>query len=98
MEREKSSEAVLKVLVVDDEEDIRELVGMNLKRQGFAVAVAGDGISALAVAKTSPRRSTPHSSAGFLSTARSSTVATPASRPSSVPVQQPTRYVRLPTT
>ena len=44
-------EAVLKVLVVDDEEDIRDLVGMNLKRQGFSVVLAADGIAALTVAK-----------------------------------------------
>lgn len=51
MDRANSSEAVLKVLVVDDEQDIRELVGMNLKRQGFAVSFAGDGIAALKVAR-----------------------------------------------
>lgn len=51
MDRTKSSEAVLKVLVVDDEEDIRELVGMNLKRQGFSVTTAADGIEAVQKAK-----------------------------------------------
>ena len=51
MEMTKSKEAVLKVLVVDDEEDIRDLVGMNLKRQGFKVSLAADGIAALKVAK-----------------------------------------------
>ncbi|MDG2122764.1 MAG: response regulator transcription factor [Verrucomicrobiales bacterium] len=51
MDQANKSEAVLKVLVVDDEQDIRELVGMNLKRQGFAVSLAADGIAALEVAR-----------------------------------------------
>lgn len=51
MDQANKSGAVLKVLVVDDEQDIRELVGMNLKRQGFAVSLAADGIAALEVAR-----------------------------------------------
>lgn len=38
------------VLVVDDEEAIRELVRFNLERAGFRVAVAADGAEALAQA------------------------------------------------
>ncbi len=36
-----------RVLVVDDEADIRELVRYNLEREGFAVEEAGDGPQAL---------------------------------------------------
>ncbi|ADU51721.1 two component transcriptional regulator, winged helix family [Thermaerobacter marianensis DSM 12885] len=36
------------VLVVDDEADIRRLLRLYLKRAGFAVVEAGDGVSALA--------------------------------------------------
>ena len=41
----------VKVLVVDDEEDIRRLVAMNLRRAGFAVVEAADGQEALDVAR-----------------------------------------------
>jgi len=37
-----------KVLIVDDEPDITELVSYNLKKAGFAVAAAADGEEALA--------------------------------------------------
>ena len=40
-----------KVLVVDDEEDIRRLVAMNLTRAGFDVLTAADGREALALAR-----------------------------------------------
>ncbi len=36
-----------KVLVVEDERDIAELIGFNLKRTGYAFDVAHDGITAL---------------------------------------------------
>ena len=39
------------VLVVEDEEDIRNLVALNLRRAGFNVLTAGDGQSALALAR-----------------------------------------------
>jgi DNA-binding response OmpR family regulator len=35
------------VLVVDDDPDILELVGLRLGRAGYAVATAGDGLEAL---------------------------------------------------
>ena len=35
------------ILVVDDEEDIRELVGIYLKNEGFKVYKAADGQEAL---------------------------------------------------
>jgi len=35
------------ILIVDDEEDVRELVGMNLRRAGFSVEEAADGLQAL---------------------------------------------------
>ena len=43
-----------KVLVVDDEEDIVELLRYNLRREGLEVLVARDGAEALAVAKRDP--------------------------------------------
>jgi two-component system alkaline phosphatase synthesis response regulator PhoP len=36
-----------KILVVDDEENICELIAYNLKKEGYDVAVAHDGVSAL---------------------------------------------------
>jgi CheY-like chemotaxis protein len=42
---------VTKVLVVDDEPDIRRLVGFSLKRHGFDVVEATDGLAACAVAE-----------------------------------------------
>lgn len=36
------------ILITDDEEDVRELVGMNLRRAGFETAEAADGLQALA--------------------------------------------------
>jgi len=35
------------ILVADDEEDVRELVGMNLRRAGFDTLEAADGLEAL---------------------------------------------------
>jgi DNA-binding response OmpR family regulator len=37
----------LMILIADDEEDVRELVGMNLRRAGFETAEAADGLQAL---------------------------------------------------
>ena len=36
-----------RILVVDDEADVREVVQLNLSREGFEVATAPDGESAL---------------------------------------------------
>lgn len=36
------------ILIADDEEDVRELVGMNLRRVGFETVEAADGLQALA--------------------------------------------------
>lgn len=41
----------VQVLVVEDEDDIRNLVVMNLKRAGFGVLDAADGAAGLALAK-----------------------------------------------
>jgi two-component system phosphate regulon response regulator PhoB len=38
------------ILVVDDEEDIRELVAMQLRKEGFAARTAADGPEALSLA------------------------------------------------
>ena len=43
-----------RILVVDDESTIREMVGYNLRRDGFDVELAEDGREALAVARRSP--------------------------------------------
>ncbi len=40
------------ILVVDDEEPLRETVAYNLKREGYGVALASDGIEALAIARS----------------------------------------------
>jgi two-component system alkaline phosphatase synthesis response regulator PhoP len=42
----------LKVLVVDDESDILELLDYNLKKEGYEVKTANDGRKALEIAKT----------------------------------------------
>lgn len=39
-----------KILVVDDENDLVELLDYNLKKEGYSVLLAGDGIAALAIA------------------------------------------------
>lgn len=39
------------ILVVDDEEDILELVGYNLEKEGFAIVKVSDGSSALKLAE-----------------------------------------------
>jgi two-component system cell cycle sensor histidine kinase/response regulator CckA len=44
------------VLLVDDDTKVCEITGRNLQQHGFAVLVAGDGESALRLAKTYPGR------------------------------------------
>ncbi len=46
------SESPARVLIVDDEPNIRELLSVSLKFQGFEVAVAEDGPGALDAART----------------------------------------------
>ncbi|HET6568206.1 MAG TPA: response regulator transcription factor [Rhodothermales bacterium] len=40
-----------KILIVDDEDDIRDLLRYNLEREGYATALARDGVEALEVAE-----------------------------------------------
>lgn len=49
-----NSESKAQVLVVDDEEGVRELLGDALRVAGYAVSTAADGMSALTVLRTSP--------------------------------------------
>lgn len=41
------------ILIVDDEEDLRNLVDVNLKREGFETLLAGTGAEALELARSS---------------------------------------------
>ena len=41
-----------KILVVDDEEDILEILRYNLEKEGYEVRLANDGIAALSIAET----------------------------------------------
>ncbi len=41
-----------KILVVDDEQDILDLISYNLSKEGFKVFTAGDGVQGLETAKT----------------------------------------------
>ena len=43
-----------KILVVDDEKDIRKLVGIYLKKQGYAVEEAENGKIAIELVKRKP--------------------------------------------
>src|SRR5688572_22393383 len=43
-----------RVLLVDDEPILREAVGFNLRREGYVVETAGDGLEALAKARAQP--------------------------------------------
>ena len=43
-----------RILVVDDEPNIREVVELYLRRDGFAVDVAADGEEALAIVEKQP--------------------------------------------
>lgn len=47
-----SSKSGYKVLVVDDEEDILELLKYNLKKEGYDVKTAGNGFKAVEIAKS----------------------------------------------
>lgn len=49
-----NSESKAQVLVVDDEEGVRELLGDALRVAGYVVSTAADGMSALTVLRTSP--------------------------------------------
>ena len=46
------TEPALRALVVDDSAVIRELIAVNLELEGLAVTMAGDGESALELART----------------------------------------------
>lgn len=41
-----------KILIVDDDEDIRELIKFNLKREGFEVEEAKNGLEAVSIAES----------------------------------------------
>lgn len=47
-----SNKPKMKVLVVDDEEDILEILHYNLKKEGYEVKTAPDGIKALQIGKS----------------------------------------------
>ncbi len=51
MKKEDPNYGNYKILLVDDEEDIIEFLSYNLKREGFAVLVAFDGVEAVKIAK-----------------------------------------------
>ena len=51
---ESSERAARRVLVVDDEENIRLVLSTLLQKQGYAVQVCGDGAAALAAIEASP--------------------------------------------
>ena len=41
----------MKILIVDDDKDIRELLNIRLRREGYETAFASDGISAISIAR-----------------------------------------------
>ena len=41
----------IKILLVDDEPDILEIVGYNLKSEGYQIFTANNGVEAIASAK-----------------------------------------------
>ena len=43
-----------RILVVDDEPSITEVVSYNLRKEGYDVTVAGDGVTAIALVNASP--------------------------------------------
>lgn len=47
-------ENAIKILVVDDEPDILEFISYNLKKEGYRVSTAKDGMKAIQVAQTDP--------------------------------------------
>lgn len=54
LEQSSSIAPPIRVLVVDDEPDLRTIIEYNLSKSGFDVTGASDGISALELAKQSP--------------------------------------------
>ena len=48
------SDAPIRILVADDEQDVRELIVYRLKRSGYEVVEAVDGEEALRLAEASP--------------------------------------------
>ncbi len=48
-------EFVISVLVVEDEEHIRQIIKYNLELEGFTVQVAKDGITGLEMAHSDPK-------------------------------------------
>jgi CheY-like chemotaxis protein len=47
-------ESAARALVVDDEEDVREMLAMALQMDGYAVTAVGDGAAAVRTAQSSP--------------------------------------------
>ncbi len=45
---------IKKILVVEDTQELRELLGMNLKEAGFEVEVASNGVESLEIMKKAP--------------------------------------------
>ena len=41
----------VKILIVDDEPDILEFIGYNLKKEGYQILVANNGLEAIKIAK-----------------------------------------------
>jgi two-component system alkaline phosphatase synthesis response regulator PhoP len=41
-----------RILIVDDEDDIREFIGYNLRREGYTIYTASNGKEAVEVART----------------------------------------------
>jgi DNA-binding response OmpR family regulator len=54
MSQESASETRLTVLVVDDEEDLRDIIRRMLQRRGFDTLIAGDSQEAIAVLRDHP--------------------------------------------
>jgi DNA-binding response OmpR family regulator len=54
MSQESASEARPTVLVVDDEEDLRDIIRRMLQRRGFDTLIAGDSQEAIAVLRDHP--------------------------------------------
>jgi DNA-binding response OmpR family regulator len=52
--RQRSAKGAARILLVDDDRSTRHLMALQLKRAGFAVETAGDGVSALERLRQSP--------------------------------------------
>lgn len=50
-----NEEKDIKILLVDDEQDILEIVGYNLSQEGYQIVTASNGKEAIAKAKKSIR-------------------------------------------